>query len=67
MPPPNTPYSAQLWAPELHFLRGKWYIYFAADSGQNETHRNWVLENGSPDPLSGEWVFKGQLTDKSNK
>ncbi len=67
VPPPGTPYSAQLWAPELHFLRGKWYIYFAADAGRNETHRNWVLENASPDPLSGEWVFKGQLTDKSNK
>jgi GH43 family beta-xylosidase len=67
VPPPNTPYSAQLWAPELHFVRGKWYIYFAADSGKNETHRNWVLENPSADPLSGEWTFKGQLTDKSNK
>ncbi|MFL6451719.1 MAG: family 43 glycosylhydrolase [Bryobacteraceae bacterium] len=67
VPPPNTPYSAQLWAPELHFLRGKWYIYFAADSGQNETHRNWVLENASADPLSEQWTFKGQLTDKSNK
>lgn len=66
-PPPNTPYSAQIWAPELHFLRGKWYIYFAADAGQNETHRNWVLENAAADPLSGEWVLKGELTDKSNK
>jgi GH43 family beta-xylosidase len=67
VPPPNTPYSAQIWAPELHFVRGKWYIYFAADSGKNETHRNWVLENASADPLAGEWVFKGQLTDKTNK
>jgi GH43 family beta-xylosidase len=25
------------------------------------------LENGSPDPLAGDWVFKGQLTDRSNK
>src|SRR6476619_1859578 len=63
VPPTNTPYSAQIWAPELHFVRGKWYIYFAADSGKNETHRNWVLENASADPLRGDWVFKGQLTD----
>lgn len=67
VPPPNTAYSADLWAPELHFLRGKWYIYFAADAGENETHRNWVLENASQDPLAGEWVFKGQFTDKTNK
>jgi GH43 family beta-xylosidase len=67
VPPPNQPYSAQLWAPELHFVRGKWYIYFAADSGRNETHRNWILENAAADPLSGEWVFKGHLTDKTNR
>jgi GH43 family beta-xylosidase len=67
VPPSSGPYSAQLWAPELHFVRGKWYIYFAADSGQNETHRNWVLEDASADPLSGDWTFKGQLTDRTNK
>ncbi len=54
-------------APELHFLQGKWYIYFAADAGQNESHRIWVLESDSSDPLSATWTFKGQLTDKSNK
>jgi GH43 family beta-xylosidase len=67
VPPLNTPYSTQIWAPELHFLRGKWYIYFAADAGENETHRNWVLENASADPFLGDWIFKGQLTDKTNK
>ena len=24
------PMSRHIWAPELHFLFGKWYIYFAA-------------------------------------
>ena len=34
---PNTgPYSRDIWAPELHRLEGKWYIYFAADDGANE-------------------------------
>lgn len=66
-PPPNTPYSSQIWAPELHLIRHHWYIYFAGDSGKNETHRIWVLENSAADPLTGEWTFKGQLTDKSNK
>ena len=66
-PPATGPYSHEIWAPELHFLRGKWYIYFAADAGQNKSHRLWVLENGSADPLSGDWTFKGQLTDSSNK
>jgi hypothetical protein len=26
-PPPDTPYSADLWAPELHAIHGKWYVY----------------------------------------
>ena len=24
------PMSANIWAPEIHFVHGKWYIYFAA-------------------------------------
>jgi GH43 family beta-xylosidase len=66
-PPPSGPYSHDIWAPELHFLDGKWYIYFAADAGTNRTHRIWVLQNDGPDPLSDGWVFKGQLTDRTNK
>jgi GH43 family beta-xylosidase len=50
-PPANGPWSHDIWAPELHFLRSKWYIYFAADAGTNETHRIWVLENALADPL----------------
>jgi GH43 family beta-xylosidase len=66
-PPPSGPYSRDIWAPELHFLDGKWYVYFAADAGTNETHRLWVLENASPDPLEGAWVMKGKLSDASDK
>src|SRR5918993_1703764 len=52
-PPAGKPYSKGLWAPELHFIDNKWYLYFAADSGKNESHRLWVLENSSADPLEG--------------
>lgn len=51
-PPATGPYSRELWAPELHRLRGKWYIYVAADDGSNDNHRMWVLEGESDDPLS---------------
>jgi hypothetical protein len=44
-PPAEGPYSHDIWAPELHFLDGKWYIYFAADGGGNASHRIYVLEN----------------------
>jgi len=66
-PPATGPYSKELWAPEIHWLQGKWYIYFAADSGRNEDHRLWVLENSAADPLQGEWVMKGKLTTPGDK
>src|SRR5689334_7494739 len=66
-PPASGPYSHDIWAPELHFLRGKWYIYFAADGGRNESHRIWALENPSPDPLEGEWQMKGKVADPSDR
>src|SRR5690349_8702508 len=28
--PASGPYSRDVWAPELHYLQGRWYIYFAA-------------------------------------
>ena len=66
-PPRSGPYSAEIWAPEIHFLQGKWYIYFAADAGRNSSHRLWVIENSGADPLEGEWVMKGKLADPSDK
>jgi GH43 family beta-xylosidase len=67
IPPTGKSYSRDLWAPEIHFLDGKWYMYFAADDGKNINHRLYVLENSSPDPLAGTWEFKGQLAEASNK
>lgn len=66
-PPASGPYSHDIWAPELHYVDGKWYIYFAADAGTNETHRIWVLENASPDPLTGVWTMEGKFADPSDK
>lgn len=67
VPPPNTVYSKQLWAPEIHFINNKWYVYFAADNGNNNNHRLYVLENSSPDPFQGIWNFKGKIFDPSDK
>lgn len=66
-PPAGKEYSKQLWAPEVLFLQGKWYAYFAADSGDNKNHRLYVLENTSTDPLQGEWVMKGKISDATDK
>jgi GH43 family beta-xylosidase len=67
LPPANTLYSKELWAPELHYINHKWYMYFAADDGDNNHHRLYVLENASPDPLTGDWTFKGKIGDDTDK
>ena len=67
IPPAGTMYSKQLWAPEIHFIENKWYVYFAADDGNNNNHRMYVLENGSADPMTGEWKFKGKVADPADK
>lgn len=60
------PMSALIWAPEIHYIDGKWYIYFAAAKTTEIInglfdHRMFVLENESENPLEGEWIEKGQL------
>jgi GH43 family beta-xylosidase len=54
------PNSNAVWAPELHYINGKWFIYFAADNGKNKYHRMWVLESEGADPL-GPYHCRGQL------
>lgn len=66
-PPQGTMYSKELWAPEIHFINGKWYFYFAADNGENVNHKMYVLENDSADPMQGEWIFKGKVADGNDK
>lgn len=65
-PPAGTNYSKELWAPELQYINGKWYIYFAADDGNNANHRMYVLESKTQDP-QGEYEFKGKIADPTDK
>jgi GH43 family beta-xylosidase len=54
--------GAHIWAPEIHFINNKWYIYFAAGSAEAIWNiRIYVLENESPNPLEGSWTEKGQV------
>ena len=59
---PSGPMSHHIWAPEIHYIDGKWYIHFAA--GQAEAIwkiRMYVLENETTNPLEGDWIEKGQI------
>lgn len=66
-PPEGTMYSHDIWAPEIHYIDGKWYVYFAADNGDNNTHRMYAVENISKDPFQGTFKFKGKIADITNK
>lgn len=65
-PPKGSNYSRQVWAPELHRIDGKWYIYFTADDpAPGDNHRMFVVEGDSQDP-QGSYTFKGQITTTEN-
>ena len=57
-----------IWAPELHRIDGKWYVYFAAGEAENIWNiRMWVLSNESADPMQGEWKEEGRIvTDRES-
>lgn len=57
-----------VWAPELHFFDGKWYIYYAAAKKQGGPfiyQRSGVLESVSDNPF-GPYVDKGMLYTGDN-
>ncbi|MFP5106335.1 family 43 glycosylhydrolase [Neobacillus sp. C211] len=54
--------GAHIWAPEIHFIDGKWYIYFAAGAAEDIWKiRPYVLECGDANPLTGTWTEKGMM------
>lgn len=65
-PPPGTPYSHDVWAPELHRLDGRWYVYVAAGDGDNRTHRMHVLVGPEGDPR-GDYRYGGTISDAADR
>ena len=54
--------GGHIWAPEIHYIDGKWYIYFAAGRAEELFNiRIYVLECEAENPLEGPWVEKGQV------
>ncbi|GAA3036143.1 hypothetical protein GCM10020229_71520 [Kitasatospora albolonga] len=54
--------GAHIWAPEIHFIDGKWYVYFAAGSTTDIWKiRMYVLETSAANPLTGSWTEKGRI------
>lgn len=59
---------SHVWAPELHFIGGRWYIYYAAgESGPPFIHqRSGVLQSAGADP-QGPYTDKGMLYTGDDK
>ncbi|MFV0440481.1 MAG: family 43 glycosylhydrolase [Lachnospirales bacterium] len=54
--------SIHIWAPEIHFVFGKWYIYFAAGDVQDVWKiRPYVLECQGENPMEDTWIEKGKM------
>lgn len=54
--------SCHIWAPELHYINGGWYIYYAGgDKDDVWEIRPYVLECLDEDPMTGTWVEKGKM------
>jgi GH43 family beta-xylosidase len=60
LPGKNSPH---IWAPEIHFIDGCWYIYYTTVIDENEmwSIRPHVLQCKAADPFEGEWVDLGQV------
>lgn len=55
--------GAHIWAPEIHFINNKWYVYFAAGRADDVWRiRIYVLENANANPLTGSWTERGRVT-----
>ncbi|MDQ4132882.1 MAG: glycoside hydrolase family 43 protein [Actinomycetota bacterium] len=50
----------QVWAPELHRIEERWYVYFSASDGRPGSHRTYALV--ADDPL-GPYLHLGPVRD----
>jgi GH43 family beta-xylosidase len=66
--PSDGPNCADVWAPELHHVDERWYIYYAATTcdGVNANHRMFVLESEGDDPL-GPYADRGKIADSNDR
>ena len=64
--PDTGPYSDLIWAPEIHFNAGAWYVYFAAAPSREIKdelfqHRMYAISSQAANPLEGPWTFEGRI------
>lgn len=56
------PQSKHIWAPEIHYVFGKWHMYYAAGEAEDIWKiRPYVLQCQSDDPMKGPWKELGAM------
>ena len=58
------PASQAIWAPELHRIGDRWYVYFTGSERghDDDAHRRiYVLEADGADPMTARWTARGAL------
>ncbi len=54
--------SKHIWAPEIHYLEGKWYIYYSGgDVDDQWAIRPYILECLGEDPMKDPWIERGKM------
>jgi len=58
--PDEGPLSELIWAPEIHFNQGAWYVYFAAAPTREIKdelfqHRMYAISTDAANPMEGTW------------
>lgn len=54
--------AKHIWAPEIHEIKGKWYIFFAAGNSDDKWHiRPYVLSCNGSDPINDSWTERGRV------
>jgi GH43 family beta-xylosidase len=64
--PDEGPLSELIWAPEIHFNQGAWYVYFAAAPTREIKdelfqHRMYAISTDADNPLEGTWQPPRQI------
>lgn len=54
--------SGYIWAPEIHYIDGVWWIYFTASDREDIWEiRPYALKCEDDDPIMGEWTEMGRI------
>lgn len=54
--------SKHIWAPEMHEIGGKWYVFFAAGNSDDVWHiRPYMLRLEGNDPMNDKWIELGKV------